>query len=41
MSPYAHFEQPRIEPGDRLRPHVVCRKQRRRAGDGPAMARSE
>jgi RimJ/RimL family protein N-acetyltransferase len=41
MTPYAHFEHPRIEPGDRLRPHVVFRKQRPPTGDGPAMARSE
>jgi RimJ/RimL family protein N-acetyltransferase len=41
MTPYAQFGHPRVEPGDPLRPHVVFRKQRPRAGDGPAMPRSE
>jgi RimJ/RimL family protein N-acetyltransferase len=41
MTQYAHFEHPRIEPGHRLRPHVVFRLPRPQAGDGPAPPRSE
>jgi hypothetical protein len=42
MTPYAHFEHPRIEPGHRLRPHVVFRMPRPRPGAGAAAApRSE
>jgi RimJ/RimL family protein N-acetyltransferase len=40
MTPHAYFEHPRVEPGHRLRPHVVFRRQRPRPGDAPAPARS-
>lgn len=41
MTPYAHFEHPRVEPGHRLRPHVVFRMRRPPADEAPATARSE
>ena len=41
MTPYAHFEHPRVEPGHRLRPHIAYRLERSRPGGGPATPRSE
>jgi RimJ/RimL family protein N-acetyltransferase len=41
MTPYAHFEHPRIEPGHPIRPHVAFRRQRSGTGEGPATPRSE